>query len=115
MNNPSKTITQWQTDAYENSKAHGWWEGVTLDVNTTLAKLALIHSEVSEALEGVRVGAPEYEEVKGKPEGVGIELADVLIRIFDLAEAKGYDLEKCLAIKHAYNVSRPHRHGGKLA
>lgn len=50
-----------------------------------------------------------------KPVGFPIELADLLIRVFDTAEAYGIDLEEALQIKAAYNRTRPHRHGGKLA
>jgi hypothetical protein len=81
-----------------------------------LAKIALVHSELSEAVEEIRNGNPEiYWSPEGKPEGVGIELADAVIRILDLAGALGYNLEHCMSIKHDYNTTRPHRHGGKLA
>lgn len=50
-----------------------------------------------------------------KPLGFGIELADILIRVFDTAEAYGIDLQQALEIKAAYNRSRPYRHGGKKA
>lgn len=50
-----------------------------------------------------------------KPLGFGIELADILIRVFDTAEAYGIDLQQALEIKAAYNRGRPYRHGGKLA
>lgn len=50
-----------------------------------------------------------------KPEGFPIEIADALIRIFDLAGAHGIDLDEAVRIKMAYNATRPVRHGGKLA
>lgn len=85
--------------------------------------LALIHSEVSEALEEVRVlrvGETELVALKrasmradGKPEGFATELADIIIRTLDLCGALGIDIEKAVAMKHAYNCTRSHRHGGK--
>jgi NTP pyrophosphatase (non-canonical NTP hydrolase) len=104
-------------DCYEISKSKGWHE-----TGKTIPEfLCLIHSEVSEALEDYREHGAEdwdvrYEEDKQgnpKPEGFGIELADVLIRVFDLAEAVNIDMELMLRIKMAYNKTRPYRHGGK--
>lgn len=77
--------------------------------------LALIHSEVSEALEDVRRGlySPEYD-INGKPIGLPIELADIIIRTLDLCGALGIDIERAVETKHAYNCTRSHRHGGKV-
>jgi NTP pyrophosphatase (non-canonical NTP hydrolase) len=109
----------------------GWWpRGTGVDAISTdevLAKLALIHSEVSEALEVARDPKArlnvQWEEgrVTGpdspmpKPEGFGVELADVVIRVFDLAGALGIDIAKCIETKHTFNATRPQRHGGKRA
>lgn len=48
-----------------------------------------------------------------KPEGLPSELADIVIRVFDLAGAWKIDLLQAMATKHRYNISRPFRHGGK--
>lgn len=80
------------------------------------AKLALIHSEVSEALEELRNGR-HYTEVYyngEKPEGFPVELADTVIRILDLCAMTGIDLEAVLLKKLAFNVTRGHKHGGKV-
>lgn len=114
---------------HELAVRKGWWPtgvGKALKPNDVLAKLALVHSEVSEALEIARETFGDLGDIwfKGeegstpgprKPEGFGIELADVVIRVFDLAEALGIDIEKCIALKHEYNLSRSQRHGGKAA
>ncbi len=78
--------------------------------------IALIHSELSEALEEFRAGhQPHVTRLEeGKPEGVPVELADVLIRIGDLCGRYGIDLERVVFDKMAYNATRPHRHGGKV-
>lgn len=79
------------------------------------AKLALIHSEVTEALEVIRDGhspaARVYEQDRGKPLGFNSELADIVIRVADLAGAVGVDLEHAIKEKLAYNRGRTHRHG----
>jgi NTP pyrophosphatase (non-canonical NTP hydrolase) len=76
-------------------------------------KLCLIHSEVSEALEDYRDGNLQADYEGSKPVGFPSEMADILIRVFDLAGALGIDLDKAVAEKMAYNRTRPHRHGGK--
>ena len=43
------------------------------------------------------------------------ELADIVIRAFDTAKALGVDIERAVSVKHAFNASRPYRHGGKVA
>jgi NTP pyrophosphatase (non-canonical NTP hydrolase) len=47
------------------------------------------------------------------PEGIPVELADVLLRVFDMCEFYNIDLEFALKVKHRHNETRPYRHGGK--
>jgi NTP pyrophosphatase (non-canonical NTP hydrolase) len=93
-------INQLIKEAHETAKSKGWWD----EPKETGTLLALIHSEVSEALEADRKGDQEnFEE----------ELADVCIRIFDLCGAKGIDLEKAIVEKMDKNRGRSYKHGGK--
>lgn len=105
-------LTDIQEEAHSNSKAHGFWEGTANDNIPT--KIALIHSEVSEALECFREGDMQthYRE-DGKPEGFPSELADIVIRVGDLAERLGINLSAEIATKFAYNRTREMMHGGK--
>lgn len=78
--------------------------------------LMLCVSELAEAFEEYRIG--KFDEVyvaAGKPEGGPIELADAIIRITEMAAERGMDLDEAVRHKAAFNKSRPHRHGGKLA
>jgi NTP pyrophosphatase (non-canonical NTP hydrolase) len=86
--------------AYETAKSKGWHD----EPRETGTLLALIHSEVSEALEADR---------KGNAEHFAEELADVCIRIFDLCGAKDIDLEAAIVKKMERNKGRSYKHGGK--
>ena len=110
-----KSINDWCKESFETSKSKGWHDNK--DSDNYFNKLLLIHAEVSEVVEELRNGrqiTEIYYGDKGKPEGPPIELADVLIRVFDLCGKAGIDLEKAVEIKAEYNKTRPHRHGGKV-
>lgn len=89
------------------NRANGWdilgdWKTNPVFI---AAKLALIHSEASEALEALRDDDfPAFEE----------ELADTLIRVLDLAGGLGIDMDTAVRTKLARNRGRGHRHGGKV-
>ena len=68
-------------------------------------KLCLIHSEVSEAMEGDRKGLMD-DKLPHRPM-VEVELADAIIRAFDMAGAMGLDLGGAIAEKMAFNAIRP--------
>ena len=95
----------------EINKANGWrvttpseWDG-EVHPREVPAILALVHSEVSEALEAFRNrDRANFEE----------ELADVLIRVLDLAIGLGIDMDEAVAAKLAKNRARGFRHGGKV-
>jgi NTP pyrophosphatase (non-canonical NTP hydrolase) len=100
--------------AHNTAVVKGWYEGE----HNVFEKMALIHSEVSEAVEEARVYTMTHiylRDTDGKPEGVPIELADAVIRICDLAQHHDIDLGAAIEQKMAFNSTRPHRHGGKLA
>lgn len=103
------TINELVSRAHENAVRHGFWDKPP-EFGTAIA---LIHSELSEALEEHREGKNAYYVEIGKPEGYAVELADAVIRIADLCGALGIDLEEAIAKKMKYNESRPYRHGKK--
>ncbi|MCL6598976.1 MAG: hypothetical protein K6T81_09555 [Alicyclobacillus macrosporangiidus] len=88
-------------DVHATAVAKGWHETIVpLPVH-----LALIHSEVSEALQADRKGEGD--------QAVAEELADVVIRAMDTAAAHGLDLAGALLTKMETNKRRPYRHGGR--
>lgn len=96
--------------AHQNAAEKGFWD----QPQTVAESIALMHSELSEALEDYRAGESPNElkyEPNGKPIGIPSELADVVIRIADFCGYHDIDLEKAIADKMAYNETRPHMHG----
>ncbi len=87
--------------AHSTAVEHGWWDTPRSDGEL----IALMHSELSEALEASRNDEGDMR--------VGEELADCVIRIMDYCGERKIDLEKCILDKMTINQKRPYRHGGK--
>ncbi len=103
-------------DSYENSASHGFWDDqLKYNIPTPIGeKLMLIVTEVAEAMEDYRAGVDLVSMTvadDGKVNGFPAELADIMIRIADLAGHLGIDLDFAIRQKMAYNKTRPIRHG----
>jgi hypothetical protein len=118
------TVDELVKTAFRIARDHGFWDVqralrmAELPEMAIPEKLALIHSEVSEALEDYRlVGEDEIAlrtvtlREDGKPLGFAQELGDIVIRVADLCGRLGIDLEDVLLVKMAYNDKRPCMHG----
>lgn len=95
---------------YRCAVEKGWWDDPRSDGEC----IALMHSELSEALEALRTD-PNAPCDKGIPiTALEEELADLLIRVFDFAGRHNLDLAKALVEKYKYNLTRPYKHGKRF-
>ena len=112
-----RTIEHWQTEAVRIEREHGFAD----NPGSFGDRMALLHSEVSEAFEawrkhGLTDLTAEHDSNgirPGKPEGVGSEFADIAIRLLTECARYGIDLRAEVERKMAYNERRPFLHGGK--
>ena len=109
-NLPFQGVKALQELCHADSIKAGWWPqlepgGPGLDPLDVPSKLALIHSEISEAMEGHRKGLTD-DKLPHRAM-FEVELADAVIRIMDLAGATGCDLAGAIEEKLAYNRTRP--------
>ena len=118
----SKSLAHMQAEVHEVNLANGWFDKERSVVEGHM----LLVSEVAEATEAYRShllddvtehlcqrAAHGGEMHRCKPEGIGSEYADILIRLLDQCERDGIDLEHEYERKIAYNRTRGYRHGGR--
>ncbi len=96
---------------HNTAKEKGWYD--EKGERNLGEAIALMHSELSEALEFLRKGNGPSDKI---PEFVGVEeeLGDTIIRILDLAQAQGYRIAEAIEAKMEFNKGRPVKHGKKF-
>jgi NTP pyrophosphatase (non-canonical NTP hydrolase) len=93
---------------HQNAINKGFWESK----RSSGESIALMHSELSEALEADRKDL--IDNHLAQYSGVTVELADCIIRIMDFAYHTKLPLAEAIIDKHLYNLTRPHLHGKKF-
>ncbi len=104
-------------ESHETAVEKGWWDG---DERNFGEQLMLMVTELAEVMEEFRVSGLDpdkmlYRVESGKPEGIAVEFADLLIRVADTCGRYNIPLEAALTAKLVYNKTRPYRHGNKKA
>lgn len=95
-------------EAHDTAMEKGFWES-----DNPGEKIALMHSELSEALDALRKGNPESMKIPGFQHATE-ELADCIIRILDFAGHFNLNLSEAIIAKMEHNALRPHKHGKKF-
>jgi NTP pyrophosphatase (non-canonical NTP hydrolase) len=98
-------------EIHATAKAKGWYDK---GERNDFEMLALVHAELSEAVEALRKGNPPSEKIPYFSSAEE-EFADAIIRLLDQGYKNNWDLGSAILAKMAYNKTRPYRHGGKLA
>lgn len=111
-------------EANKNARAKGFWDDYDgsmevlagtpgrqwLHSTAIQAAIARMHSELSEALEGVRHDNPPDSHLPAF-NSLETELADVIIRIMDLSVELDLDVGDAIIAKMKFNAERPYKHG----
>lgn len=105
-----------QSDVFTLAHNNGFWDNTDpASPEAQTVKAALIMTEAAEFIESARAGTIWDKTDKDIPLTNGAEeLADIVIRVMDLAKAMKIDLADAIVQKHQYNKTRPYKHGKAL-
>ena len=113
-------INKLVNEIHDNNVKSGWWTNLETGESLTSKQgetpkrnipemLCLIHSEISEAMEGYRKNL--MDDKLPHRSMLEVELADAVIRIMDFSQGKNLDVDGAIAEKLNYNKTRPYLHG----
>lgn len=113
----AEAVNTLANDIGEISEAKGFWDPDEVgDIGIIPLKLALIHSEATEALDVHRKWYDDSDEDANhqmsdmQADDFFEEVADIIIRSLDLAGYYGVDIGNIIIAKVEKNRERPYRH-----
>jgi len=98
-----------EVNRISNSKG---WDFDPSNIESISSKIALMHSELSEALEALRHGNPPSDHIQDYS-GLEEEFADVIIRILHVSHKLNLRLGQAIYAKIKFNEGREFKHGNK--
>ena len=108
----SDVINALASTVYQNAVDHGFHEVSTREPRDHCVRIALMHTELAELTEAIRLGNPPSRNIEGFSEAEE-EVADLVIRALDYAAFDDMRLGEAIVAKIAFNAGRPKMHGGK--
>ena len=103
-------FNQQQRVNFSIAKDHGFEE----DTQNFGEKVALMHSELSEALDYFRKDPATKSDHIPEFTGIEEEFADVIIRVMSTAQYHHLRLAEAIVAKSDFNASRPFKHGKRF-
>jgi len=108
LENLAEGLEEFGNEVHKNAVDKGWYDNPKSDVES----IALMITELAEAIEAIRNGNPPDKHVP-EMDNLSVELADCVIRILDFAAYNKIDIGKAMVLKHEANKQREKMHGGK--
>lgn len=99
-----KGLNQWAREIDECGERQGWNE--RFELGDTIATIQTKMSEALEEMEENQDPTDVYYPDDGNPEGFGVKLADVIIRVLHICARYAIDIEALMELKMEYNRTR---------
>lgn len=109
MERPEARLNEWADYCGKGMEEKGFHTDSPLTRESALVRLCLVHTEVSEASQVVKKKGINDPKIVNAD--LSEEIADALIRIFDLCYLLNIDIDSATAAKMRKNMARPHKYG----